>query len=114
MITKVKILSFMTKINEIFNKRGGFSNEGMKLINNKLSKGMGGGSYGAHYRSKRNIFFVYFGFPIDPVGLGVMRNEMLLDGRIHIRRFYGFSDQVGYGVNRVFSDRFISRVRKKV
>jgi hypothetical protein len=58
---------------------------------------MSGGSYGAYYRSERNIFFVNFGLSIDPWGLGVMRNEMLLDGRIQRGRFDGFGDQVGNG-----------------
>jgi len=50
----------------------------------------------------RGIYlFLYFGFSIHPQGLGirVMRNEMLLDGRIHGEIFDGFGDHVGNGIN---------------
>jgi len=63
---------------------------------------------------KRNIYFLYFGLSIYPRDLGVMRNETLLDVKIHGRIFDGFGDQDGNGVNKVFSESFISRGRKNV
>jgi len=80
-----------------------FFQRDLKLINRKSRKVVSGGSYGTNYRSKRNVVLVYFGFPIDPRGLGVMRNEALLDVRVQGRRFDSFGDQTSNSVNRVFS-----------
>jgi hypothetical protein len=114
LVIKVNILSFVNEISGIFNKRGGFSDKGLKLVSKVRGKGMSGGSNGAYYRSERDVFFMYFRLTIDPWGLGVVRNKMLLDVRIDGGIFDGFGDHVGDGIDRVFGQRFVSRGREEV
>jgi hypothetical protein len=69
----VKITSFVNKISGIFNEGRGFSDKGLKLVSKVSGKGMSGGSYGTCYRSKRDVFFMYFWLTIDLRGLGFVR-----------------------------------------
>jgi len=48
-----------------------------------------------------------FGFSIDPRGLGVMRDETLFNVGVQGRRFDGFGDHDGNGIDRVFRKRLI-------
>jgi hypothetical protein len=75
---------------------------------------MSGGAYGANYRPERNIFFMNFRLSIDPRGLGVVRNKMLLDVRVEGGGFNSFGDQACNGVNRFFGKRFVSEGREEV
>jgi hypothetical protein len=59
-----------------------------------------------------NIFFMNFGFPIDPLGLGVMRKDIILENRIKGGIFDGFGNQDIDGVNRVFIKSFVSGGKK--
>jgi hypothetical protein len=110
----VEIAGFMNKVGGIFDKGGGFSYKGLKFINKKMSKGLGRGSYGAHYGSKRNALFMDFWLLVDPRGAGVMRKKTLLDGGIKGGGFDGFRYQAGDGINKVFIKSFVSRGGKKV
>jgi hypothetical protein len=69
-------------------------------------------TYGAHCGYKSNIFFMNFGLPIYPLGLGIMRKEILLDSRIKGGIFDGFGNQASDGVNRVFIKSFVSGGKK--
>jgi hypothetical protein len=88
----VEIVGFMNKVGGFFAKGEGFIDKGLKFIIKKMSKGMSGGSYIAHYGLKKNIIFMSFGLPKDPWGLGVMMKEVLLDRGIKGGRFDGFSN----------------------
>jgi hypothetical protein len=48
---------------------------------------------------------------IDPQGLRVMRKEMFLNVGVQGRGFDSFGNQVGNGINRVFSKSYISKRR---
>jgi hypothetical protein len=74
---------------------------------------MSGGSNGAYNRSERDVSFMHFRLTIDPRGLGVVRNQTLLDLRINEGRFDSFGNHVGDAVNRVFGLQFIGRGRKE-
>jgi hypothetical protein len=74
---------------------------------------MSGGSYGTYYMSERKICFVNFMLAIDPQGLGVLREETILDVGIQGRGFDGFGDHVDNVFNRVFDESFICGRRKE-
>jgi hypothetical protein len=104
----------LNKIRGVFNEGGSFSNKGLKFVSKKVGKGMSGSTYSAYYRSEGDVFFVNFRLSIDPRGFWVMRNKMFLNVRVQGGSFDGFSDEASYGIQRVFSKRFVGGRRKKV
>jgi len=89
-----------------------FTDEILKIVNEKERKGMGGSSYSVDYRPKGNSFFMTFRLSIYPRGLRVMMNEMFLSVRIQGGRFDDFDNHITYGINGVFSERFTREIRK--
>jgi hypothetical protein len=99
--------SFLNKIIGVFYEGRIFASKGFKFGNKKTCKGISGGSNNTDYRPNGDVFFVNFRLSIAPQGLWVVRNKLLLDGGVQRGRFNGFSDEVGDGIQRVFSERFV-------